>query len=192
LNNELNDTDAGDLIVKLTGYAIRVFAEYGLRGRSAVIPGIGKSPEDFAYEILEGYLKSEIKCKTFPYLCTALRNDITDKLRNFSHQTTEHMPTNPESDQDCEGGRSLDGFESGEARIDDYLCEKSYEDRVRACMAEEPPLLEVVEAVFDLDCLKPAEIGEALDVSAAEIQVRKKRLKRRLISVGIRGMSHEK
>jgi hypothetical protein len=45
---------------------------------------------------------------------------------------------------------------------------------------DERPLKEVVEAVLDLDLYKPEEIADAAGTTAAEIQNRKKKLRRRL------------
>ena len=45
-------------------------------------------------------------------------------------------------------------------------------------------LKEVVEAVLDLDLHKPEEIAEAVGTTAAEIQNRKKKLRRRLREYG--------
>jgi DNA-directed RNA polymerase specialized sigma24 family protein len=192
LQNQLANEDACELIEKLTAHAVRVLAEYGIWGQDGTVSGIGKSAEDFAYETLEDYLTGKIKTRDLAYLCTALRNNVIDKLRSASHQTTDHLPVNKQDGKDSEGTKYLDGFTSQSIRPDEYLCEQSFQSRVRACVAAEPRLRELVEAIFDLGLLTPREIAEALDVTATEIYVRKKQLKRRLIALGIPEVPLEK
>jgi DNA-directed RNA polymerase specialized sigma24 family protein len=187
LQNQLADADICELIEKLTAHAVRVLAEYGIHGRAGTVSGIGKSAEDFAYETLEDYLTGKIKTKDLAYLYTALRNNIIDKLRSASHETTDQLPVTERDGSDTEGTKFLDGLPSRSIRPDDQLGEQRFESRVRACVAAEPKLREVVEAVLDLGALAPAEIAEDLDIPATEVYVRKKRLKRRLIAVGIPG-----
>jgi DNA-directed RNA polymerase specialized sigma24 family protein len=182
----LVEMNAAELVQKLTAHAVRVFAEHGLRGKGVVMPGLGLSAEDFAYALLIEYLTGKIKIKTLPYLYTALRNDIRDKLGSSPQKTTDHLPMNAAANADGEGGKHLDGFASEQPRADDLLCEESYKARVRACVAAEPELAEIVEAVLDLDCLKPAEIAEAVGVSVDVIYVRNRKLSRRLIKHGIK------
>jgi DNA-directed RNA polymerase specialized sigma24 family protein len=170
------------LIDKLMAHALRVFAEYGLGGKDAVIPGIGKSAEDFAYEALAAHLTDKkLKNKDIPYLLTALRNDIIDSLRLHAHSHTEHMPASPPDGLDPENTRCLESFSSNEPRADDRACDEEYKDRVRASVADEPRLREVVEAVLDMGETKPAGIAEVLDIPATEVNVRQKTLRRRLI-----------
>jgi DNA-directed RNA polymerase specialized sigma24 family protein len=192
LPNLLAEADACALIEKLTAHALRVFAEQGLGGKGAVMPGVGKSAEDFAYDILVQYLTGKIKNRDVPYLFTALRNDILDKLKSAAHKTTDHLPSGPQPDPDDGKTKSLDGFQSWQPRMDDVVCEKSYEERARNLVAGEPDLRELVEAVLDLDLHKPAEIAEALGTTAAEIQARKKRAKRRLMVLNNQEVPHEK
>jgi len=189
----LPEADTCALIEKLTAYALWVFAEYGVGGKDAVISGVGMSAEDFAFELLTAYLTdSKLKKKDVPYLLRALRNDIIDKLRSDPHHKTEHLSVTPPDESDPEGANCLDGFSLHEIRADDRVCDREYEDRVRAAVAGEPELREVVEAVFDLGQLKPADIAETLGIPTNEVYVRKKRLRRRLIGFGIREVPLEK
>jgi len=193
LHDRLAEADTCALIEKLMAQALRVFAEYGVGGKAALISGVGKSAEDFAYEALISYLTdSKFKNKGIPYLLTALRNDIIDALRSDQHRKTEHMPVGPPVGLDPENTKCLDGISSPEARADDRVCDKDYEERVRAAVVGESELREVVEAVLDLGELTPAGIAEVLSIPATEVYVRKKRLKRRLISSGIREVPLEK
>ena len=72
---------------------------------------------------------------------------------------------------------------SKEPSADDRFCEKEYADRARSLVAEEPKLREVVEAILDLNELQPSGIADVLNISAKEVYVRKKKLKRRLIEL---------
>jgi DNA-directed RNA polymerase specialized sigma24 family protein len=57
--------------------------------------------------------------------------------------------------------------------------------RVRSAFDDDSALKEVVEAVLDLDLYKPEEIADAVGTNAADIQNRKKRLRRRLREKGL-------
>ena len=63
MQNQLGEADTCELIEKLTAHAVRVLAEYGIRGQLSTVPGTGKSAEDFAYETLEEYLTGKIRAK---------------------------------------------------------------------------------------------------------------------------------
>jgi DNA-directed RNA polymerase specialized sigma24 family protein len=86
--------------------------------------------------------------------------------------------------------------EHGKPALDDFpqqsvpdqisvLDEAAYRDRVRSSFENEPKLKEVVEAVLDLDLYKPEEIADAIGTTAADIQNRKKKLRRRLRAAGL-------
>lgn len=60
------------------------------------------------------------------------------------------------------------------------LDEDEYRAHIRAVVEDEPPLKDLVEAVLDLELCKPEDIADALGTSAADIQNRKKKLRRRL------------
>jgi DNA-directed RNA polymerase specialized sigma24 family protein len=184
--NSLAKMNAGELVQKLTAHAVRVFAEFGLRGPDVAMPSLGSSPEDFASDLFIEYATGKIKVKELPYLYRALRNNILDKLGSAAQKTTDHMPVSAEGNADGEGMKHLDGFPSKERRVDDLLCEESYKARVRACVATEPELTEIVEAVLDLGLLKPAEIADAIGISAKEVYVRNRKLARRLIKHGLK------
>jgi DNA-directed RNA polymerase specialized sigma24 family protein len=192
LSNTLAEVDACELIEKLMAHALRVFAEYGLSGKNAVVPGVGWSAEDFVFGLLKEYLVGKIKTKDLSYLYTALRNDIIDKLKSASHKTTDHMPLIPQGDLATEKPECLDEYPSKGVRPDDYLCEESYKLRVRRSVADKPDLREVVEAVFDLDLEKPAEIADALKTTAKDVYARNRKLRLRLLSQGIAEVPHEK
>jgi DNA-directed RNA polymerase specialized sigma24 family protein len=175
-----------ELYKKLTAHALLVCAQYGFRGEGAVIQGVAKSAEDFASDLLLKYLTGKIKVKELPYLFTALRHDIISKLKSAAQKKTEYMPAMAELDEFGQGTTGLDGFPSGQQLVDDRLCEESFETRVRACVAADPELVELFEAVFDLNLRKPAEIAAVIGISAKEVDVRKRKLRRWLIKHGIK------
>lgn len=186
MSSSLAEINTAELVQKLTACAVRVFAEYGLLGPGAVMPGLGLSAEDFVSDLLIEYTTGKIKVKDLAYLHVALRNNIIDKLRSSAQKTTDHLPMNADGNAEGEGMKHLDGFSSDQIRIDDYLCDESYKARVRACVENEPELKEIVEAVLDLEQMKPAEIAEAIGISAEEVYTRKKRLGRRLVTHGLK------
>jgi DNA-directed RNA polymerase specialized sigma24 family protein len=181
--NKLADADACELVQKLTAHALRVFAQYGLGGKYAVIPGTGRSAEDFVLDVLTEYLTGKLKTKDLPYLYTALRHKIIDKLRSAPHKTTNQPTAN--DDEELNSGAPKQHRPAQIVRPDDFVGGQSTEMRVRACVESEPKLRELVEAIFDLGLLTPREIAEALNVPATEVYVRKKQLRRRLITLGI-------
>jgi len=185
----MDDIGAGELIQRLTAFAVRAFAMYGMVGPGAVMPGVGMSAEDFASNLFVDYLTGKIKIKALPYLYTALLNNVRDKLGSSAQKTTDHIPANAETDGDGERAKHLDGFSSNQTPVVDYLCEESFKARIRACAAIEPDLKEIVEAVFDLELLKPAEIAEVLGITAEEFHVRKRKLARRLVKYGLKMVS---
>jgi hypothetical protein len=192
LHDRLAETDACELIEKLTAHALRVFAQYGLGGKDATIPGVGKSPEDFVLDVLTEYLTGKLKTKDLPYLYTALRHKIIDSLRAASHRTNDDQRATEQEQPDSGDVPRRRGLHAEAPRPDDALCEQSFESRVRECVTGEPKLLELVEAIFDLDLMTPREIAEALNVPVTEIYARKKQLRRRLIAVGIPEVPLEK
>ena len=184
--NLLDETEARELIQKLTAFALRAFALYGMFGPEAVMTGIGKSAEDFASDVLIDYVTGKIKIKALPYLYKALLNDIRDKLGASAQKTTDLVPVNAESDERGERTKSLDGFPSKQMPIVDCLCEESYKARIRACAAGDPHFEEMVIAVLDLEMTKPAEIAESLGITTEEFHVKKRKFGRRLVKHGLK------
>jgi DNA-directed RNA polymerase specialized sigma24 family protein len=192
LHDRLAETDACELIEKLTAHALRVFAQYGLGGKDATIPGVGKSAEDFVLDVLTEYLTGKLKTKDLPYLYTALRHKIIDNLRAASHRTDADQHATEQEQPDSGDLPHRREPRAGTPPPDDVLCEQDFKSRVRACVTGEPKLRDLVEAVFDLDLVTPREIAEALNVPVTEIYAKKKQLKRRLLAVGIPEVPLEK
>lgn len=180
------EIDFGGLAVRLNSYGLRVFAEFGLGGEGAVIPGVGMSAEDFASKVLLEYLEGSVdyeaeKGDLFSLLARALRNDIIDALRKAAHHKEESRSPLARENKSEEGPPSLDELPTSDTAIDDLLAENSYRLRLLERFANESKLAETVRAVLDLDLTKPREIVQELGISAAEFQNRKKRLRRRLV-----------
>jgi RNA polymerase sigma factor (sigma-70 family) len=194
LSEQGNYPDFKGLTRRLTAYGLVVFAEFSLGGKDALIPGSGLSVEDFVSKTMLEYATGMIKHQKsrgslMTVLGTAMRNDIIDALRKKSHEREEaHMTISVNEDSESK--------EHGELALDDYpqsiipdpasvFDENEYRERVREAVDLEPALKEVVEAVLDLELYKPEEIADAVGTSAADIQNRKKKLRRRLCKAGL-------
>ena len=186
--------DFKQLNKRLTAYGSVVFAEFSLGGRDAVIPGTGLSIEDFVGKVLLEYTTGTIKHhksrgSLITVLGTAMRNDIIDALRKKSHELEKarsSISVNEDSELQVHEKPALEDYPHPSAfDPTSVLDENAYRDRVRSAFDGEPPLKEVVEAVLDFDLYKPEEIADAVGTSAADIQNRKKKLRRRLREKGL-------
>lgn len=182
--------DFGELAVRLAAFALRTLAEFGLRGPEATLTGVGLSAEDFAWNVLSDYAEGKLEHDAdrgdlFSLLATALRNDIVDALRKAAHSREDARSSLPREPNANKEPPSLDEFPSELADILAVLDEREYRRRVRASLVGEPELAEVVRVVLDLNLYKPRDIAEALGISAAEVQNRKKRLRRRFIECNL-------
>lgn len=194
MNEQGQYPDFKQLTKRLTAYGLVVFAEFSIGGKDAVIPGTGLSIEDFVGKVLLEYTLGKIKHhksrgSLITVLGTAMRNDIIDALRKKSHEleeTRSSISSNEDSDVKDDEKSALDDYPQHSA-LDQIsvLDEADYRDRVRSALDDEPELKEVVEAVLDLDLYKPEEIADAIGTNAAEIQNRKKKLRRRLREKGL-------
>jgi DNA-directed RNA polymerase specialized sigma24 family protein len=181
-----SEIDFGELAVRLAGYGLRTFAEFGLGGRSATVPGVGLSVEDFVWNVLSEYAEGTLayeaeRGELFSLLARALRNDIIDALRKAAHSREEARSPLPRENRSENGPPALDELPIPGMDIDQLLSEDRYRERMLAAFAGEPDLAEVVRVVLDSDLAKPREIAEALGISVADFQNRKKRLRRRLV-----------
>jgi DNA-directed RNA polymerase specialized sigma24 family protein len=180
------DIDFGELAVRLASYGLRTFAEFGLGGQNAAVPGVGLSVEDFVWNVLSEFAEGRVTYEAERgdlvwLLARALRNDIIDALRKAAHSREEARSPLPRENKLGNEPSALDELPTPGTNIDAVLAEDSYRKRLLAAFAEEPELAEVVRAVLDLDLAKPREIAAALGISVADYHNRKKRLRRRLI-----------
>lgn len=186
--------DFKSLTRRLTAYGLIVFAEFSLAGRDAVVPGCGLSVEDFVGKVLSEYVTGKIKHhksrgSLMTLLGTAMRNDVIDALRKKSHEREEPrapISANEDSESKDHEKPALDEYpELSSPDPPSVVGENEYRERVRAAVNDEPALEEVVEAVLDLELYRPEDIADALGTTAADIQKRKKRLRRRLCKRGL-------
>jgi RNA polymerase sigma factor (sigma-70 family) len=194
LNEQGQYPDFKQLTKRLTAHGLVVFAEFSIGGKDAVIPGTGLSVEDFVGKVLLEFTLGKIKHhksrgSLITVLGTAMRNDIIDALRKKSHEreeTRSSISVNEDSELQDHEKRALDDHPQQSAPDPiSVLDEGDYRGRVRSAFDDEPALKEVVEAVLDLDLYKPEEIADAIGTNAADIQNRKKKLRRRLREKGL-------
>jgi RNA polymerase sigma factor (sigma-70 family) len=186
--------DFRNLTERLTAYGLVVFGQFSLGGPATVIPGTGLSIEDFVANVLLAYAIGKIKHQNsrgslMTVLSTAMRNDIIDALRKKSHELEEARATTS-ADENSEDKHhekaALDEYPQSLA-ADPYsvIDEDEFRARIRAMVDDEPQLKDLVEAVLDLELYRPEDIADALGTSAADIQNRKKKLRRRLRQSGL-------
>lgn len=178
--------DFGDLAVRLGGFGLRIFAEFGLGGASSTIPGTGLSIDDFVWKTLENYSEGNLvfepgKGALVSLLARALRNDIIDALRRAAHVREEARPTQSSDDKEERKNAALDELPSRSIGVDVILDHAAYRERVLRTLADEPELREMADVILDLGLTKPQEIAEAVGITVTEYQNRKKRMRRRLI-----------
>jgi DNA-directed RNA polymerase specialized sigma24 family protein len=187
---EQQNVDLGELALRLTAFARRTFADFGLPCNDATVSGVGLSMEDFVWAVLEEYVEGRLKHEAsrgdlFSLLATAMRNDIIDSLRKAAHlheQTRSRLPREPHSTIDPP---SLEELPSAAVDVPAMLDEENYRKRVWASLAEEPELAKVVRAILDLNLYRPREIAAALGISVTEVQNRKKKLRRRFMEFNL-------
>ena len=131
---------------------------------------------------MEGKLTHEVsRGDLFSLLATALRNDIIDALRKAAHMREENRPSLPRKRDSSDDPPSLDELPNNTTHFFVVLEEEDYCQRVRASLDGEPELSEMTRVILELNINKPRELAAALGISAAEVQNRKKRLRRRFI-----------
>jgi DNA-directed RNA polymerase specialized sigma24 family protein len=180
------EIDFGELSVRLEGYGLRIFAEFGLGGQNATVPGVGLSLEDFVWNVLSQYAEGALayeaaRGELFSLLARALRNDIIDALRKAAHSREEARSPLPRENTSENEPVTLDELPTQSASIESLLAEQSYRARLLETFSDEPELADVVRTILDLDLTKPQEIAAALGIPVTELQNRKKRLRRRLV-----------
>lgn len=180
------DIDFAELAVRLASYGLRIFAEFGLGGRNATVPGVGLSVEDFVWKVLSEYAEGAVAYEAdrgtlFSLLAKALRHDVIDALRKAAHSREEARSPLPREDRSGKEPAALDELPIHTTDIATVIEEDSYREDLLAAFADEPELAAVVRVVLDSDLAKPQEIAAVLGISVKEYQNRKKRLRRRLI-----------
>jgi DNA-directed RNA polymerase specialized sigma24 family protein len=187
---EQQNVDLGELALRLTAFARRTFADFGLPSHDATVSGVGLSMEDFVWAVLEEYVEGRLKHEAsrgdlFSLLATAMRNDIIDSLRKAAHQHEETRSTLPRQPHSTIDPPSLEELPSAAIDVPAMLDEENYRNRVWASLVGEPELAKVVRAILDLNLYRPREIAAALGISVTEVQNRKKRLRRRFMEFNL-------
>jgi RNA polymerase sigma factor (sigma-70 family) len=176
--------DYEKLIGKLTERACNVLGVMHFSAPIYVVDGLGKSPEDFAFDVLNLYLTEQINFAgddedgLFRFLAEVMGNDILDELRSSARKTTKKVPhLSRDGQDDPQAAKGLDDFDSGFS-VDELVEGNLLRERLYSILEKsEPELYEVVYAVFELGALTPREIAELVRTTSSEIQNRKKRLR---------------
>ena len=170
------------LIGRLTERACRVLGVVRAVGATYVVDGIGKSPEDFACDVVWLFVTEKLEFSgdekaLLAFLTTVMERDILDELRSSARKTTVKIPALAGKAEDekakpggleyCDSGFSLESLVEG-----DLLKERLYALLEKA----EPKLYELVYAIFEFNVLTPRDIADVIGTTASEIQNRKKRL----------------
>jgi hypothetical protein len=186
-----NIPDFRALADQLAAYAVRIFAEYGLRDPDLVVSGTGRSMDDFLAQVLGDYATGKIKYQSskgelISLLGKALKRDVHDALvRKHSHLREENRDVTPALSDDGKGGeKALDGLPHPDPSVDVLFDEQEYKDRVREALSAEPDLVDLVDAVFELNIEKRQEQADVLGISTQELDNRKRKLRRRLVEYG--------
>ena len=182
--------DLSELALRLTAFARRTFADFGLGGQDTALAGVGLSIEDFVWRVLEEYVEGRLQHEVsrgdlFSLLATALRNDIIDSLRKAAHVREETRSSLPRGRDSAHDPPSLDELPSNATHFFAVLEEEDYRKRLWASLDGEPELTEMVRVILDFNVYKPREIASALRISATQVQNRKKRLRRRFIEFNL-------
>jgi len=176
--------DYEKLIGKLTERACYVLGVMHFSAPIYVVDGLGKSPEDFAFDVLNLYLTEQINFAgddedgLFRFLAEVMGNDILDELRSSARKTTKKVPhLSRDGQDDPHAAKGVDDFDSGFS-VDELVEGNLLRERLYSILEKsEPELYEVVYAVFELGALTPREIAELVRTTPSEIQNRKKRLR---------------
>jgi len=179
-------TDLSEVGVRLAAFSRRTFADFGLGGPDVALAGVGLSPEDFSWRVLEDYVEGRLtheasRGDVFALLATALRNDIIDSLRKAAHMREENRSSLRRERDSADGAPSLDELPANASDVSIILEEEEYCRRVWASLAGDPDLEEMVRVILDLNLEKPRDIAAALGITTTEVQNRKKRLRRRFV-----------
>lgn len=148
-----------------------------------VVDGLGKSPVDFAMDVLTLYLTEKLSFSgdeeaLCAFLTRVMANDILDQLRSSARKTTVKVePHSTDSTREKAVRPALDDFDSGFS-VDKLVEDELYKERLYSLLKHsEPELFELVYAIFEFNVLTPREIADVVGTTPADIQNRKKRLR---------------
>jgi len=176
--------DYEKLIGRLTERACHVLGVMRFSAPDYVVDGLGKSPEDFAFDVLNLYLTEQLTFAgvdeegLFRFLAEVMGNDILDAMRSSAQKTTKKVPhLSRDGQDDPNSPKGLDDFDSCFS-VDELIEGNLLKERLYSMLEKsEPELYEVAYAIFEFGALTPREIAELVRTTPSEIQNRKKRLR---------------
>jgi DNA-directed RNA polymerase specialized sigma24 family protein len=171
------------LVGRLTERACRILGVVRSVAATYVVDGLGKSPVDFALDVLKLYLTEKLLFSgdeeaLFAFLAEVMGHDILDQLRSFARKTTIKVsPLSGHSEDGEVVTTGLDDFDSGFS-VEELVQGELLKERLYAMLEHsEPELYEMVFAIIEFNALTPREIADIVGTTPAEIQNRKKRLR---------------
>jgi len=177
------DVNYEKLVGRLTERACHILGVVCSVASTYVVDGLGKSPVDFALDVLELYLTDKLPFSgdeeaLFAFLAEVMGHDILDQLRSSARKTTVKVSPLSGDIQDGEAVTTgLDDFDS-EVSVDKLVEGELFKARLYALLEHsEPELYEMVYAIFEFNVFTPREIAEIVGTTPSEIQNRKKRLR---------------
>jgi DNA-directed RNA polymerase specialized sigma24 family protein len=173
-----------EVIDRLMAEAIRLFASARLLGADRVMSGLGVSPEDLVYQTVNAVLEDKTvryrkdDGELLPFLKRVMRNDFLDMVRRPVYKRTDIVDPVEEVKRKAEGNVST--LESLGASAVDPQPDVFWRDRVRQLVADDPELVEYVDAILEFELTKPAEIADLLSTTVEDIYNRRRRLATRI------------
>jgi DNA-directed RNA polymerase specialized sigma24 family protein len=177
------DVNYEKLVGRLTERACHILGLVRSVASTYVVDGLGKSPVDFALDVLELYLIDKLSFSgdeeaLFAFLAEVMGHDILDQLRSSARKTT--VKVSPLSGDLQEGEAvttGVDDFDSGFS-VDKLVEGELFKERLYALLEQsEPELYDMVYAIFEFDLFTPRQIAEVVRTTPSDIQNRKKRLR---------------
>jgi DNA-directed RNA polymerase specialized sigma24 family protein len=188
------DVNMIEVFERLTLHAYTLFGCFPYENFEPVMRGLGDSPGDLASEVMTKLLDPENRSVQWSpskgkptmaglvrYLKEVLTNDFFDRRRDKRYTTRADLPP---VETDDEKGMTLDQLaielETPEAIARRHECY----DRLRARLAGEPDLRDLLDIQLEPDAYLAYTNKEAADVlgtTVDDIENRKKRLQRRLL-----------
>lgn len=177
------------LLLRLTAHACRFLGFCQSAENERLIQGTGKSPEDFAIQVLEAYGTGEINydgSKGMPglirVLTVAMERDILDALGRSEHKLADFLDpgSEPTADEGDQGEKTLADLAEEPDDIPAWLDGESFKNRVYTLVKGDPELTEMATAILEVNALVPREIAEVCLTSADDIQNRKRKFDRLL------------
>lgn len=171
------------LVGRLTMRACHVLGVVRSVAVTYVVDGLGKSPVDFAYDVVVLYLTDKLSFSgdedaLFAFLAKVMSRDIVDQLRSSARKTTVKVaPLSGDKRDDSAATLGLDDFDSGFS-VHEFVEGDLLKERLYALLEHaEPQLYEMVYAIFEFDAFTPRGIADIVRTTASDIQNRKKRLR---------------